>query len=179
MKRLAGFAMVVALLALLVPMHVTAQSIWFGGGGSFAVSDYNVYANTGFLLTTGVSVPVGQEGLSLFGEGFFGQNSHDDAGDKTNPYGFMAGVELDLANEGRAGLYFFGEVGVLFHKYGSDTFEESTESGLGYGAGAGWHFPLGSINGWVETRAMNASIDGEKTSFVGVLAGVSVPVGGN
>jgi len=79
MRGIAGFAMVVALLAMLAPTHdVAAQSIWFGGGGSFAVSDYNVYANTGFLLTTGVSVPVGQEGLSLFGEGFFGQNSHSD-----------------------------------------------------------------------------------------------------
>ncbi len=78
MRRIAGFAMVVALLAVLVPTHVTAQSIWFGGGGSFPVSDYSDYANTGFLLTTGVSVPVGQEGLSLFGEAFFGQNSHSD-----------------------------------------------------------------------------------------------------
>ncbi len=180
MRRIAGFGMVVALLAMLVPTHVRAQSIWFGGGGAFPVSDYSDYANTGFLLTTGVSVPVGQEGLSLFGEAFFGQNSHSDVdGDKTNPYGFMGGVELDLANEGLAGPYFFGEVGLLFHKYGSDSFEGSTDSGLGYGAGAGWHFPLGSVNGWVEARAMNASIDDSKTSFVGLLAGLAIPVGGN
>jgi hypothetical protein len=180
MKRLAGCAFALAFLALFAPAQVEAQWIWFGGGGSFAVSDYADYANTGVLFTAGVAVPMGQEGLSLFGEIFAGQNGHSDyEGDKTNPYGFMGGVQLDLGQEGQGGAYFFGEAGWMFHKYSSDVFDGDNESALGYGAGAGYWFPLGSVNGWAEVRAMNANIDGSKTSFVGVLAGVSIPVGSN
>jgi hypothetical protein len=179
MKRFAGVVGAVALLSLCAPTPGQAQSVWFGGGGSFPVSDYGDYAKTGLLLIGGVSVPVGQEGLSVFGEGFFGQNGHSDFdGDKTNPYGFMGGVTLDLGTEDQGGVYFFGEAGILFHKFASDTFEGETSSGFGYGAGAGYWVPLGGVSGWIEGRAMNASIEGSKTSFVAVLVGVSIPVAG-
>jgi hypothetical protein len=179
MKRFAGVVGAVALLSLSVPTPGQAQWIWIGGGGSFPVSDYADDAKTGVLLTGGVAVPVGQEGVSVFGEGFWGQNGHDTAGDKTNPYGFMGGVQLDLGTEDRGGVYFFGGAGILFHKYASDTSEGETSSGFGYEAGAGYWFPLAGVSGWIEGRAMNASIDGSKTSFVAVMAGISIPVSGS
>ncbi|MEJ2203488.1 MAG: hypothetical protein P8170_05220 [Gemmatimonadota bacterium] len=180
MRNFAVVAGAVMLLCVSLPTPGEAQWVWIGGGGSFPVSDYGDYAKTGVLLTGGVGVPVGEEGLSLFGEAFWGQNGHSDFdGDKTNPYGFMGGVQLDMATEDQGGPYFFGEAGILFHKYSSDTFDGDTSSGFGYGAGAGYSFPLGGVNGWIEGRAMNASIDGSKTSFVSVLAGVSIPVSGS
>jgi hypothetical protein len=173
-----GLATLATLVVLLLPAHLSAQSIYIGAGASIPVSDYNAYANTGFITAVGVTLPVGDQGLALVGEGFFGQNSHDDEGDKTNPYGVMAGLTYEITGADEAkGVYFFGEAGLLVHKYGSDTFESSSDTGFGFGAGAGFFFPLGGVTGWLEGRAMNATIDSEKTSFLGFLFGVSFPVG--
>lgn len=183
MKKVGRFLLALV-LASAVPTVLAAQSVWVGGGGSVPLGDYGDYANTGFLAVAGVAIPVGDGGLDVFGEGFFGQNSHSDVdGDKTNPYGFMGGAQFTFGEaDATQGLYVFGEVGILFHKYGSDDFEGSTDSGLGYGAGAGYFFPLGGLNGWIEARAMSASTgDGDssgKTSFLGLLAGVNFPLGG-
>ena len=180
MKRLIAFVAFLGVICLM-PSPVAGQSVWFAVGPSFAVNDYADYANTGFLLSAGVAVPVGDQGLSVFGDAFFGQNSHDTDGDKTNPYGVMGGVMLDLADEGEVGVYFFGQLGILWHKYGTEstTFEGSTESALGIGAGAGVSVPLGSVTGFLEGRAMSASFDDGNTAFIGTLAGISIPVGGN
>lgn len=143
------------------------------------MSDYGDYADTGFLLTGGVGHPLGESPVSLTVEGFYGQNGHSDIdGDKTSPYGVMAGLEYDFAGmEAESGLYAFGEVGIPWHKYSSDEFDGSTESGLGLGAGLGYYFPLGSIGGWVEGRILHASVDDENTSFLGAMAGISIPLG--
>jgi len=176
-----SFVKLAALSALvLLPGQVAAQNIFVGAGATFPVSDYGDYANTGFLATAGVGFPVGDAGLRVFGEGFFGQNSHSDVdGDKTNPFGVMGGLEYDItgADESK-GVYLFAEAGLLVHRYGSDSFDSSSSSGFGYGAGAGVFFPLGGVNGWIEGRAMNASIDSSNTSFFGIIAGLSFDVGG-
>lgn len=180
MKRFVIVGGVVALLCASIPTPGDAQRLWVGGGGSFPVSDFSREAGTGVLLTGRVAVPVSAKGLSVFGEAFWGQNGHSRyEGDKNNPYGFMGGVELDLGTEGRRGAYLFGEMGVLFHQFTSDVFPGDTRSGVGYGAGAGYGFPVRGVSGRIEGRAMNASIDGDRTSFLSVLAGVSISVSGS
>ncbi len=174
-------AVALGLLGLTAAVNpLSAQWIWFGGGPTFPVSDYGDYADTGFLLIGGVGLPVGEAGLSAGVGGFFGQNSHSDVdGDKTSPFGIHGWVGYDLAGpNAESSIYLGGEIGVLWHKYSSDLFEESTDSGLGIGGVVGYFFPLGSVNGWVEGRLQHASIDDENTSFVGIMAGVSVPLGG-
>ncbi len=157
---------------------LSAQFVWLGGGATFPVSDYGDYADTGFLITGGGGYPIGDSGLSITAEGFYGQNNHPDFdGDKTSPYGVMGGLEYDFGADADSGVYMFGGLGILWHKFSSDQFEESTDSGLGFGAGAGYGFPLGGINGWVEGRVTHASIDDSNTSFVGVMAGISIPLG--
>ena len=90
----------------------------------------------------------------------------------------IASLGYDLAGPGAdSSLSVFGGLGILWHKFSSDTFEESTDSGLGLEAGVGYFFPVGSIVGWVEGRVMHASIDDENTSFVGLNAGISIPLG--
>ena len=49
MKSLAT-AVVIGILGLVATSNpLSAQFMWLGGGGTFPVSDYGSYANTGFL----------------------------------------------------------------------------------------------------------------------------------
>ncbi len=144
------------------------------------MNDFGREANPGVLLGGRVAVPVSDKGLSVFGEAFWGRNGPSrDEGDENNPYGLMGGVELDLGTEGKGGAYFFGEIGVLFHQLTSDVLPSDTRSGMGYGVGAGYGFPVRGVRGRIEGRAMNASVDGDNTAFLAVIAGVAIPVSGS
>lgn len=168
-----------AVCALLVAAPASAQFVWAGGGATFPMSDYGEYANTGFLVSAGFGMPVGDQGLSIGVEGFFGQNNHSDVeGDKTNPLGAMAMAEYDFSGaDATQSLYVLGGVGILVHKYGSDEFGSDSSTGLGLTGGLGYFFPLGGINGYVEGRIFEARIESENTMFAGVMAGISIPVG--
>ena len=111
--------------------------------------------------------------------GFYGQNNHEAVdGDKTNPYGVIGMVEYDFAGpDATSSFYVLGELGVLRHKFSSDTSTEATESGFAYGGAAGYFFPLASFSGWVEGRVTQASISDSNTSFLGIVAGISIPFG--
>ena len=179
MKSLAT-AVVIGILGLVATSNpLSAQSVWIGGGGTFPVSDFGRYANTGFEFEAGVGTPVGDQGLGLGVGGFYGQNNHEAIdGDKTNPYGFMGLVEYDFAGrDADRSFYVIGELGVLWHKFSSNTSPETTDSGFMYGGAAGYFFPLGGVSGWVEGQFTQASIDDENTSFFGIVAGISIPLG--
>jgi hypothetical protein len=176
-------------LALLAAVPSAAQTVFFGAGPTFPVSDYGDYANTGFLAIGGLLLPVGAGPASLVVEGFYGQNGHtEEAGSgKTNPLGVMGGVVLDFSGEGEAGPYVFGEAGLMVHKYSPEQGDGDSETAFGFGGGAGYGFPLGGLSAWVEGRYMSASFDAEAgtasssetTAFMGIVAGVSIPLGGN
>ncbi|MFH1763927.1 MAG: hypothetical protein ABIF09_07025 [Gemmatimonadota bacterium] len=175
-----------AVLSITLPNQASAQGVFLGAGVTVPTGDYKDFgdgdgAKTGYMAVGGVSFPIAGESLSIFGEGFYGQNSHEYEGDKTNLYGAMGGVMIDLAPEGEAGLYFFGQAGMLVHKYSSDDFSEfeDSETGLAFGGGAGYSIPLGGMFGWVEGRYMQGQFDDGNTSFFGVFAGISFPVGGS
>jgi hypothetical protein len=165
------------------PTRVSAQGVFLGGGATIPTGDYGDYADVGWMAEAGISFPMNEEGVYLFGDGLYGSNSHSDhEGDKTNLLGILGGVELDLSEEGSAGVFLFAEAGILRHTYKSDEFpdEEGTDTGFAFGAGAGYGFPLGeTLNGWVLGRYLQGQFDGGNTAFVGLMAGVSFAVGGN
>lgn len=181
MKRCA-FAMGLALIGLMATSgSLEAQWVWLGGGGSFPMSDYGEYADAGYQITAGVGIPIGENGLSVGIEGIYGQNNHSDVdGDKTNPLGVFANVGFDFGEATDPHPYVFGGVGLLQHRYSSDTFGDDSESGLGFNGGAGFVFPVGGINGWVEGRLTHASIGdpSSNTTFAGAVAGISIELGG-
>lgn len=188
--RTASRAVFAALaLAALPALPVAGQSIFVGVGPTFPISDYGDYANTGFLAIGGVLFPLGESPASVVVEGFYGQNGHtEEAGSgKTNPLGVMGGIVLDFAAEGEAGPYVFGEAGLMVHKYSPETGDGDSESAFGFGGGAGYSFPLGGVTAWAEGRYMSASFDAEvgsessseTTAFLGIVLGLSFPVGGN
>ena len=165
-----------------LPSQASAQSAWIGGGILLPTADYGEYAKVGPMGVAGVALPIGGQKWSLFGEGYWGTNNHDDhEGDKTTLYGGHGGVTLDLAEEDEAGLYFFGQFGFMIHDFASDDYpeEDGSETGIAFGGGAGYGFPLGSLNGWLEGRYMQGQFDEENTALFGIMAGVSFPLGGN
>ncbi len=184
MRKCAVFSVaLLAVLSFMLPTQVSAQGAFLGAGVTFPTGDYSDFgdgdgANTGWLTIGGVSFPLSDGPMSIFAEGHFGSNGHEMEGDKTNVYGAMGGLLFDAAEEDEAGFYAFGQAGFLVHDYKSDTFEEGSETGFGFGGGAGYGFPLGSINGWFEGRYMHAMFDDGDTSFFGFMAGISFPLGG-
>jgi len=171
-----------ALLAaatLMTPQAASAQGVYFGAGATFPTGDYGDYAKTGYIGVAGVSFSVGPEGLSIFGEGFYGQNSHSDVdGDKTYPYGAMGGLLYDLTPGAMGGIYVFGQAGFLVHKYSSDESEGGSDTGFGFGGGAGYGFPLGDTEIFLEGRYMQGNFDDGNTAFFGIVGGVALALGG-
>ena len=178
MKSLATAAVIGTIVLMTTSNPLSAQTVWIGGGATFPTSDYGNLANTGYQFEAGVGTPVGDQGVYLGVGGSYGQNNHELIdGDKTNLYGFMGLVEYDFAGrDAERTFYVLGMAGVLWHKFSSDTSPEATESGLGYAGAAGYSFPLGSVNGWVEGRFTQASIADENTQFFGIHFGVGIPL---
>ena len=147
-----------------------------------------VDAESGWVGVAGVLFPVGEGGLNVGVEGFYGQNNHMDAsgtkidGDKTNPYGAMAILEYDIGSGDGIGAYIFGGAGLLIHKCSTDgngcadddSAGGTSDSNFGYEAGAGVGIPVGgSTSIWVEGRYMGAS----GTNIFGILAGLGFGIG--
>ena len=183
---------------LVLPNHISAQSVFLGAGGTFPMGDYGDYADVGWLAEAGFSVPLGDGPWSALVTGFYGGNGHsyDDPipelygsdDDKTSLLGGLVGAEYSLSESGEPGPFVFGEVGLMRHKYVAAADDgpvpepyggESSTTGFAFGGGGGYSLPLGSVNGYVLGRYLNGQFDGGSTAFLGAMAGVSIPVGGN
>jgi hypothetical protein len=181
----------IALLAVLsftLPTQASAQGVFLGAGATIPMGDYGDYAKTGWAVDAGVTFPIGENGLFVFADGMYGSNSHSDHdGDKTNLIGGFGGVEYAFSEPGEAGPFVFGQVGFLRHGFKSDEHPDDDESdmGLAFGGGAGYGFPVGGMNAFVLGRFIQGrygASDGFEawtTTFVGVMAGVSIPLGGD
>jgi len=189
MRKCAAFVLaLLTVFCISLPSQVSAQNVWIGGGVALPTGDFGDDHSTGFTTVAGVGFPVGPEGLSIHVEGFYGQNkfTDDHHGEKTSPLGVMGGATYSLSPGEDAGLYIFGQAGLMVHKYSADDFDGESDKGLGFGGGAGYGLPLGGMQGWVEGRYMHGmfSEDVEGTSydystgFFAILVGLNFPLGG-
>ena len=172
-----------AALSLSLPSQASAQGIFLGAGTAIPTGDYGNYADVGWIVDAGVSFPINENGLLLFADGMFGSNKHGDfEGDKTNLLGGFGGIEMVFAEPGEAGPFIFGQVGFLNHDFKSDDYpeDEGSDTGLAFGGGVGYGIPIGGLNGWVLGRYIQGQFDGPdgNTTFLGISAGVSIPLGG-
>lgn len=180
MRKCLVFA--VALFALFFLSHpgdASAQGIFLGGGITSPTGDYGDYADVGWMVEAGFNIPISDNGLYAFVDGLYGSNNHEIEGDKTNLLGAFGGLEYAL----ESGLFVFGEVGLLKHSYKSDDFPEyeGDDTGFAFGGGVGYAFPIGNFTGWALGRYIQGQFDGEdgNTTFLGIMAGVTVPLGGD
>ena len=181
-----------AVLSLTLPSQASAQGVFLGAGATIPTGDYKDFgdgdgAKTGWVAEAGISFPINENGLFIFADGLYGSNGHEYAGDKTDLLCGFGGVELSFANEEGAGMFVFGELGFLRHAYKSDDFPEFEDSstGLAFGAGVGYGIPLGDkLQGWVLGRYIQGQLSDDETgegntTLFGVMAGLSIPIGGN
>ena len=90
----------------------------------------------------------------------------------------MAGLLYDFTPAVAGGIYVFGEAGLMVHKYSSDESEGDSETGFAFGGGAGYGFPMGDTEIFVEGRYMQGNFDYGNTSFFGIVGGVALYLGG-
>ena len=188
MRKCAALALaLLAVVCLSLPNQVSAQGVWVGGGLTVPTGDYADWHNTGFTTVAGVGFPVGPEGLELFAEGYYGQNSVDDEshpGAKTSPFGIMGGASYSLSPGEDSGLYVFGQGGLMVHKWSADDHDSETDNGLAIGGGAGYGFPIGGMKGFVEGRYTHGMFTDDEfdedytTAFFSIVVGVFFPLGG-
>lgn len=188
MRNCAAVALaLLAIFSLSLPDQVFAQGAWVGVGPTFPTGDYADWHNTGFTTVAGVGFPVGPEGLGIFAEGYYGQNSIDDddyPGAKTSPFGIMGGASYSLNPEADAGLYVFGQAGLMVHRWSADNYDSETDNGFAFSGGAGYGFPIGGFEGFVEGRYTHGRFSSDEyddswsTAYFSIVAGVYFPLGG-
>jgi len=173
-----------------------------GDYGDYADTGWMVEGGIGFPVgENGLSLFVdGLYGSNSHGEALVPALQDSGDGDKTSLLGGFAGVEYAFAEPGEAGLFVFGQVGFLRHDLDLDELVpelqslEETETGFAFGGGAGYSFPIGGLNGYVVGRFLQGRFGEEdgglspelqdeggsgNTTFFGLTAGVSIPLGGN
>ena len=168
---------VVAFLFALTPAALSAQTYLFlGGGGSFPVNNFGNFAQSGWLVSAGAGFPLGQEGVSVAVEGFYGENKHEGAaGGKTNPYGAMAEIVYTFGERGKIQPYLLGGAGLMIHKFTPGaTGESSSSSQVGYTFGAGVAVPLGQT---LEIYGEGRYFGSRDTVFMGGLVGLAFFLG--
>jgi opacity protein-like surface antigen len=174
MKRFTSAIMVGALVVLVAASPARAQYVFFGGGLSKPVGDFNTYAKTGWMATAGVGYDIGSKGLWVEAEGYFGSNKHSDfAGDKTNLIGGMAAVGYSFMPGKSVSPYITGGLGIVAHQFKSEDFPggNETESKLGYTGAFGVGFNGNKkVHPFVEGRLLGS----ESSKALLFLAGVSI-----
>ena len=188
MRRISvGCSVTLLLVALAGPQMVSGQSVFLGAAATIPTQDFADFgdgdgAKTGFMGFGGVLFPVGTGAVSVGAEGFFGSNSHETEGNKTNLYGALALVALTLGDEFTSiRPAFFGGLGYMTASFKSESFPglEGSESGLAGGAGLAVGFPLGGIGGSIAGSYNFGLGDLDEITFIGISALVQIPVGGS
>lgn len=181
MTRRIGSALLSAVAVLALAERVDAQStpfVYFGGGLSMPMGDFKEYAKMGWLANAGIGTTLGNKGLWVQADIFYGSNKHkapfDD--DKTNLLIGLGSVGYTIGPvERKVRPYLFGSVGFLNHKYVPGTGTSESESMLAFGGGAGLLFKMGAKSSFfVEGRYLTASKHGESTAFLPVLVGITI-----
>jgi hypothetical protein len=177
-----GLALLAAVgLVVVVPRTALAQAgIFVGPGVTIPAGDYGDYANLGWIVSAGVHATVGENGLGVFGEGFFGMNNHSDVdGDKTNLYGGFGGLTFRLGAADRPGIFLIGNAGLLVHSYKSTEYAEfeGSETQFAFGGGAGFIIPSGNKSFWITARFIMSPNDEGDTAYLPIQAGITIPLG--
>jgi opacity protein-like surface antigen len=176
MKRVTAAMLVGAVAALVSVSQARAQYIFLGGGLSIPVSDFKAYAKSGWLATGGVGVDIGDKGLWVEAEGYYGSNKHKapDTGDKTNILAGFAALGYSFTPDAKVSPYVVGGVGFLRHQFDPAVGNNSAETKFAYNGGVGIGYNASSsIHLWVEGRFMGAS----STKLIPINAGISIQLG--
>jgi hypothetical protein len=127
--------------------------------------------DTGFPGGAGIWAPVGEGGLALFGEGFFGRTSYSPEGadgETKNLIGGFGGATYRIGDPESNGLFLVGKVGVLARD--SDLEEGKKETMLAGGGGIGFIIPKEKASPWILAQFIGAKC----TKFIVISLGVTI-----
>jgi hypothetical protein len=163
----------VSLVALLTASTLDAQStnLHSGAGLVMPVGEFSEYTSPGWMVFAGANRQIGDNPLlSWDATAFFGSVSHDDyEGDATHIPGFGVGGRYG-AGAGVTRPYGGAMVGLLQHRYVSETFEEESETKPFVAIGGGVQGRVGSAALFADTRLVLAS----STSFLSIVGGFTL-----
>lgn len=186
MKRSLVLSAFAALVLAALPGLAQGQlGFVLGAGATFPVGDFGdkelTGAKTGWMVNGGVWAPVGEaRAVGVLGEIFYGSNSHEADGDKTNLYGGFGGATYRFGDPSRPGVFVLGKVGGMAHSYKSDQFpeDEDTEWKFAYGVGAGFAIPRDAWVPWITVQYVSTAGGDYTTAFVPVSVGFTYVPGG-
>lgn len=177
MKRLTA-AMMVGAVAVLVTASVSqAQAyVFFGGGASIPAGDFKDFAKTGWMAQAGIGVDIGDKGLFVEAEGFYGSNKHKAPAvdEKTNLFAGLGAVGYSFMPEKKVHPYILGGAGFMRHQFDPGAGASVSETKFAYTGAAGISFQAGSkLNIWVEGRFLGTS----DTKVIPIMAGLTINFG--
>ncbi len=179
MKRGSKLVLIGLAGVLAAASTANAQYVFLGGGASLPMSDFKEFAKMGWIAQGGVGVDVGDKGLWVEAEAWYGSNKHkapDDA-DKTNLLAVMGGVGYSFTPDKKLSPYVVGSAGMLQHKYVPGTGTSESEWNFAWAAGAGFGYKLSpKATFWVEGRFMDGGGEGSNF-FIPITAGVTINFG--
>jgi len=180
MKRFISTTLAAVAAAIAAPVVASAQAVAVvGAGATIPMGDYADYAKLGWLAHVGAEFPVATN-VSFGAHGFYGSNSHDYAGDKTNLYGGVATIGYMIPTSGSLAPQLWGGPGYLVHSYKSEDFPtaEGSDGSLAAIVGAGLGFPMGGVNAVVNAYVLTGFGENDETRYVGLDLSVGIPLGG-
>jgi opacity protein-like surface antigen len=168
MKRLTAATLVGAVAVLVTASQARAQYVFLGGGANIPVSDFKETNKTGWIATGGIGLDIGDKGLWVEAEGWYGSNKAKSStvGAKVDLWSALAAVGYTFMPAKSASPYVLGGVGVLGVKHGDTKFAYSGALGLSFKAGTSLHI-------FVEGRWLAT----EHAKMIPLTAGVSIQLG--
>jgi len=182
MRKLLGSALVLAVLVFAGTAAAAAQSdVRFGLGAGVVIpmGDYSDDVawgdKLGFLFGAGASIGLGTAPVRIRVEGSYSQTAHDSAAwggvdGNTKILGGMASVVYPFETAGKVKPYVLAGIGYYSVK---ESILDESESGVGFGGGAGLMLAAGSANILLEVRYLTSKAGGLNFARLPIMVGVS------
>ncbi|MBT8396250.1 MAG: outer membrane beta-barrel protein [Gemmatimonadetes bacterium] len=153
-RRVVGTAVSFLLFAALPLAAQTPVGVFIGGGLLVPVMDYADHHDAGFAAGAGVHFAIGDDGLGLFGEGFYGSSNFapEEAGgdeEKQSMFGGFLGATYRLGDASEKGFFLLGKGGVLIRDSDAEVGDDERETKLAGGAGLGYIIPGETASPWI------------------------------
>ena len=168
MKRLTAAMMLGAVAVLASASPARAQYIFAGGGFNIPVGDFKDGNKTGWIVQGGVGADIGDKGLWIEAEGWYGSNKAKSStvGTKIDLWSALGAVGYTFMPDKNVSPYILGGAGVLGVKHGDTKFAYTGAFGLGYKASPTLHL-------WVEGRWLAT----KDIKMIPVTVGITIDLG--
>ncbi len=178
MKRTLPAALAAGVLAVVAGSTLSAQGIRLGVGAGLQMplGDFAGQDKLGWVAGGGGTYWLSGGKVGIRGDFSYAQTAHDTSGGSTKIFGGMASVVYVLrTSAASARPYLMGGLGYYNVDVEVTPFPSASESKLGFAAGAGVSFKMGTggKRWFAETRFTSVSTSGVSPIFLPIVVGIS------